>query len=216
MIVKTSALPELLSRVSASPSLLAAVKAVLVDDRQEPRASSNAPRFPAAAFAPYADKAYLWNPSGSGINRMYFPFPVHILFDGLAEVATRYATRNYDSNFQSSLYYASSQLTMQASGTSSECLPKGTCLPLGGHSVWGALPPLYTAGSKPIILVVASIDSADMFHDISMGANAPMSGLLAMLAAMQALAAANQFSTYQYNLVFLALTGGSEASQASV
>jgi hypothetical protein len=49
-----------------------------------------------------------------------------------------------------------------------ECLGKLTCLPLGGHSVWAAMPP-FSPGepdSKQVTLVVAQVDSLDVFHDL--------------------------------------------------
>jgi hypothetical protein len=70
-----------------------------------------------------------------------------------------------------------------ASANSADCISQGTCKPLGGYSVWAALPPIpataettaavaAAAGGggvgddgRPIILVVAQMDSIDMFHD---------------------------------------------------
>jgi hypothetical protein len=65
------------------------------------------------------------------------------------------------------LYYSRVGLTMLAKHNSSHCLAKGNCKPLGGFSVWAALPPLDPAknNTKPITLVVAQIDGIDMFHD---------------------------------------------------
>ncbi|GFH21383.1 Ncstrn_small domain-containing protein, partial [Haematococcus lacustris] len=79
----------------------------------------------------------------------------------------------------------------------------GTCQALGGFSVWAALPPLPTNTSAglptrsglPVTLVTAQLDSNAFFHDHVQAANAPLSGLLAMLAAMDILKAAN---TTQY------------------
>lgn len=72
-------------------------------------------------------------------------------------------------------YHARLQLTMTAASqpNSSACVAAGVCKALGGYSVWAALPPLpqqppsgAAAGdSKPIILVVAHMDSMDMIHD---------------------------------------------------
>ena len=86
-----------------------------------------------------------------------------------------------------------------AAANSSECIAAGSCKPLGGYSVWAAVPPLplhhssgggtglptAAAGNAaasssssssnssshshnsdlPIILLVAQMDSIDMFHD---------------------------------------------------
>jgi hypothetical protein len=65
-------------------------------------------------------------------------------------------------------------MAASASANSADCIPKGTCKPLGAYSVWAALPPLPAAAAgaaagsedaRPIILVVAQMDSIDMFHD---------------------------------------------------
>ncbi len=49
----------------------------------------------------------------------------------------------------------------------SACLQQNTCKPVGGYSVWGAVPPLpaNSSISRPTILVVAQVDSMDFFHD---------------------------------------------------
>lgn len=59
---------------------------------------------------------------------------------------------------------------MAAEGNSSACLKDRTCLPIGGHSVWAAIPPLPAAGSDPredvlpVILIVANLDSTAFFQ----------------------------------------------------
>lgn len=68
------------------------------------------------------------------------------------------------------LYHASLKLTMTSynSANSQDCIAAGTCKPLGGYSVWSAVPPLPAdprTDRRPIILVVAQIDGIDMFHD---------------------------------------------------
>eukprot|EP00878_Enallax_costatus_P035542 GHUV01039689.1.p1 GENE.GHUV01039689.1~~GHUV01039689.1.p1 ORF type:complete len:142 (-),score=18.50 GHUV01039689.1:418-843(-) len=68
------------------------------------------------------------------------------------------------------LYHASMKLTMTSynSANSSDCITAGTCKPLGGYSVWSAIPPVPLdprTDRRPIILVLAQIDSIDMFHD---------------------------------------------------
>ena len=69
-------------------------------------------------------------------------------------------------NFNGPLHEAELDATMFASGNASECITQGSCLPLGGHSVWAALPPLPVTGSdnKPVVLVAAGMDSTAFFH----------------------------------------------------
>lgn len=67
-------------------------------------------------------------------------------------------------------YHASMKMTMTsyAAINSSECIAAATCKPLGGYSVWSAIPqvPVTPASDRrPILLVVSQMDSIDMFHD---------------------------------------------------
>jgi hypothetical protein len=73
-------------------------------------------------------------------------------------------------NPQQQQYHVRLKLAMTAStaANSGACITAGNCKPLGAYSVWSAVPPQAAAGSsdgKPIILVVAQMDSIDMFHD---------------------------------------------------
>lgn len=63
-------------------------------------------------------------------------------------------------------------MSSYAAANSSACISAGTCKPLGGYSVWSAVPPLETTAAaaaasdrRPIILVLAQIDNIEMFHD---------------------------------------------------
>eukprot|EP00286_Rhodomonas_abbreviata_P022134 CAMPEP_0181317334 /NCGR_PEP_ID=MMETSP1101-20121128/16413_1 /TAXON_ID=46948 /ORGANISM="Rhodomonas abbreviata, Strain Caron Lab Isolate" /LENGTH=354 /DNA_ID=CAMNT_0023424721 /DNA_START=228 /DNA_END=1289 /DNA_ORIENTATION=- len=68
------------------------------------------------------------------------------------------------------------------------CIDYGTCLPLGGYSVWGlgvdSFPP--KEGQK-IIVAAAAMDATSIFHDIAQGAAADGSSVVALIAAMDAL-----------------------------
>jgi nicastrin len=209
-VVPEADLPAFLKRVKSSAALGAHVKAVLVDGRvRPPGGASTAPAFPNAALAVAANRGYKWNPWGSGLNREYTPLPMHLLDPALAEVAVTGATRNGAGGFAGRLYMARSSLTMYASGNSRTCLAAGTCLPLGGHSVLASMPPLPSApGTKDVLLVTARMDSDELFHDVAAGADAPLSGLITMLAAMRALSTGGvAASTYAKQVVFLALNG---------
>jgi hypothetical protein len=64
-------------------------------------------------------------------------------------------------------------MTASRTANSNECIAAGVCKPVGGYSVWSTLPPLppqtEAAGSssdgRPIIVVIAQMDSIDIFHD---------------------------------------------------
>lgn len=111
------------------------------------------------------------------------------------------------------LNYARMSLHMDATGNSSACIAARTCLPLGGHSVVAALPPLPPQGDDglPALWVLSQFDSSALFHEAAVGADAPVSGLIAMLAAAEALGNASSAAPapppYRRRLVFAALMG---------
>jgi nicastrin len=90
-------------------------------------------------------------------------------------------------------------LKMEAEGgNSTSCLASNTCVPLGGYSSIAALPPLGISdadnnneedgpNSLPALLVIAAVDTASFFHGEEQAADAPLSGLIAMLAAARVL-----------------------------
>ena len=84
---------------------------------------------------------------------------------------------------------------MEGQKNATHCLEKGACLPLGGFSVLSLFPPLSEeelvgmneSNSPPAIWAVSNIDSSALFHELSVGADAPLSGLITMLAAARTL-----------------------------
>ncbi|KAJ6368060.1 hypothetical protein OIU78_000603 [Salix suchowensis] len=102
------------------------------------------------------------------------------------------------------------QTTKSGTHDSESCLQEQTCLPLGGYSVWSSLPPINNSSSnhsKPIILTVASMDSASFFRDKNLGAESPISGLIALLAAVDSLSRVNGLDDLSKQLVFSVFTG---------
>ncbi|GBG78273.1 hypothetical protein CBR_g26304, partial [Chara braunii] len=90
------------------------------------------------------------------------------------------------------LYVAEFDIVMQATklgtNTSDTCLPAGNCLPLGGYSVMSSLPPInQSETAKSIVLALATMDSASFFRDVVPGADSPISGMIALLGALDAL-----------------------------
>ncbi|PRW57704.1 nicastrin isoform X2 isoform A [Chlorella sorokiniana] len=220
-----------LQQCAASPSLASRVVGVLVEP-QPPPSYSQAAQAPLAELALYADRSYPWNPTGSGLIGMALPFPVFLLDNVTTANAQQRAAYNADQGMNSdlALNYARMTLTMDATGNSSACLDAQSCLPLGGHSVLATLPPLpppanssgapagaptaAAAADLPALWVLAQVDTAGLFHEAAVGADAPVSGLIAMLAAAEALGSGNASDAmaaagarYQRRLVFAALAG---------
>uniref|UniRef100_A0A0A0L8Z5 Nicastrin n=1 Tax=Cucumis sativus TaxID=3659 RepID=A0A0A0L8Z5_CUCSA len=123
-----------------------------------------------------------------------YNFPVFLISESSISSIQEAASKNVKSKKDYISNVAEFDLVMQTTkaGTHSSmsCLKEETCLPLGGYSVWSSLPPINTSSSdqsKPVILTVASMDSASFFRDKSIGADSPISGLIALLAAVDAL-----------------------------
>uniref|UniRef100_A0A803MZ88 Nicastrin n=1 Tax=Chenopodium quinoa TaxID=63459 RepID=A0A803MZ88_CHEQI len=77
-------------------------------------------------------------------------------------------------------------------------------------SVWSSLPPIIQSSldvTKPIILAMGTMDSASFFRDKGLGADSPLSGLVALLAAADALSHSDYLKSFKKQLVFLVLTG---------
>lgn len=171
-------------------------------------------KFPQYKFSPYENRSYQWNPNGIGIMWKTYNFPVFLLSENDTSILKEVAAKNEKNKRSYSKDVAEFHLVMQTtkSGTrdSESCLKAGTCLPLGGYSVWSSLPPLNGTSSdatKPIILVVASMDSASFFRDKSLGAESPLSGLVALMAAADAFSHSDHFRSFKKQVVFLVVTG---------
>jgi hypothetical protein len=68
--------------------------------------------------------------------------------------------------YRGALHMASMDAEMLGGGNASACIEAGTCQPLGGHTVWAALPPLPKTrqDGRPVTIVAAGIDSSAFFH----------------------------------------------------
>ena len=104
----------------------------------------------------------------------------------------------------------------RAQPTSVSCLERGTCLPIGGFSVWSlnnaAMLDSPSSPATPgqrgrVVMVTANLDSSALFHDLAVGFAAEASALVALIAAADALRAfrANMASHQGAAVLFAAL-----------
>ncbi|XP_004503117.1 nicastrin [Cicer arietinum] len=218
ILVSLDEFPTLFNRLSADSSFASKVGGVLVESVIDPQKKLNGfspdQKFPQAEFASYHNISYEWNPSGSGIMWKSYGFPVFLLTESGTKTLQEFVLKSENKKKAYTSNVAEFDLVMQTmkSGThdSDSCLREGTCLPLGGYSVWSSLPPINSSSlkpSKPIILTVASMDSASFFRDKSLGADSPISGLIALLAAADALSRLDGLSDFSKQLVFVVFTG---------
>lgn len=204
--------PAHLAEVLASLPTNTDTKGVLVLPGPIPSKDSDADVFPLADLAPYEPGNHSWNPNGTGNIWRKFDIPVIQLSNEAASRASTGAVANAIQGWEGAIHFAELQSKMLADDNSHACLTAGTCLPLGSHSVLAFWPPLQphsdSEGHLPITVVIAQMDSSSMFHETSVGAEAPLSGLLAMLAAAQTLAAGYKSSMpYRRRLAFVAVSG---------
>ncbi|KAK3426421.1 hypothetical protein EUGRSUZ_F02879 [Eucalyptus grandis] len=171
-------------------------------------------KFPQAKFSPYQNISYEWNPLGAGIMWNSYQFPVFLLSVSSSLSVQKLSASNEKREKAYTAHVAEFDLVMQTtkSGTrdSQSCIEEQTCLPLGGYSVWSSLPPMNASQSdqsKGVILAVASMDSASFFRDKSLGAESSVSGLIALLVAVDALSHVDGLANSSRQLVFLFLTG---------
>ncbi|KAH9687386.1 Nicastrin [Citrus sinensis] len=218
VLVSLDELQDLLHRISNDVSFHKNIVGVLVESgaeiRDKLKGFSPTQKFPQAEFAPYPSINYEWNSMGSGIMLKAYDFPVFLLSESSTSMLQEVADKNEKVMNGYTTSVAEFDLVMQTTkaGThdSESCLKEQTCLPLGGYSVWSSLPPINMSSSyqsKPIILLVASMDSASFFRDKSLGADSPISGLLSLLAAVDALSRVDGWNDLNKQLVFLVLTG---------
>lgn len=202
-------LAEMLSaRAANDPRLLAASFSPGVADAADVAASS-------------APHAWNPNAHGAAAARFPRNVPVALLDDDGVAVARAFAgaadgaQTHYASKIRTSVRGVAFDLTMNAAASEREdssaetslmCLARRTCAPLGGHSAFASVPPRPDvvgdessadssgdeSSAASFVLVSARLDASSLFHDAAFGANAAMSGLVAVLAAAEAFAAATR------------------------
>ncbi len=179
-------------------------------DITRPTASSPADVFPNQRFGLHADakSVALWNPAGMGLLMSDSKKPWVSL--GLEDTATIAAQLNTSVVGGGAALGAEFTLQMMTVTDSATCLRRNWCQPLGGYSVVSALgvpPDQKLKASAQVVVVMASLDSASMFHTRSPGAVSDMSGVVALLGAFEALASWSQTRTAQRPAAFHWFTG---------
>lgn len=216
ILVSLEEYESLFLRISNDSNFSRNVAGVLVKSGTQDKLKGLSPdrKFPQAEFSPYGSRTYEWNPLGSGIMWNKYDFPVFLLSQSSTSILQEVAMKNEKRKRAYSTNVAEFDLVMQTTkaGThdSESCLKEETCLPLGGYSVWSALPPINVSSSirsKPIILTMASMDAASFFRGKSLGADSPISGLISLLAAVDALSRVDGLSDLAKQLVFVVFTG---------
>ena len=170
---------------------------------------------PPARFSPAASNS--WNVNGEGLLPRSLSIPIFevVSADVAADLAARAASNVAKlTGAGGALAYprnvARLDTFMGPDGMDSvKCLAGGNCMPLGGMSAWASKGALEggAGASLPIILATAAMDSTALFHDAARGADDSISGLVALLAAADALSGVAPGNLPTRRIVFAAFQG---------
>ncbi|KAF8926196.1 hypothetical protein BGZ58_000101 [Dissophora ornata] len=147
---------------------------------------------PNCEFGLYANASsqYQWNPTGTGLLYQQFDFPIYA-WNALGEnsaviqAATMNQLKNYTNYPLKALQFHSLMWGAQDTAT---CLRKGWCTPVGGASVWSTPSVnISSTDGKPIVVVSAAMDSRSLFHDLTLGVESSVTGMVTLLAVAEAL-----------------------------
>lgn len=170
---------------------------IVVPPSQEAAASFGSPDIacPNCQFTYYANTSYAnhtWNLGATALNFRSWDFPIFGAWNWSKEAnATLSAIRSataYNAAWTYSkypLYAVDFDALMYAASNSPTCLRRQFCDPIGGYSVWSAPVPAILPG-KPIVLFAATLDATSVFHDLASGLSTHLGGLIALLAAADA------------------------------
>ena len=132
----------------------------------------------------------VWNPDGFGAARERFENTPIVLLDAAgADVARTFAAANGErgtSRVAEMRFPMAAEAAAADADPAKRCLEQRTCQPIGGHSVLASVPPSPMRANdretRAYLLVAARLDATAWFHDAAFGANAAMSGLVALMA----------------------------------
>ncbi|KAG0365842.1 hypothetical protein BGZ54_006151 [Gamsiella multidivaricata] len=152
---------------------------------------------PNCEFGLYAGSAnqYQWNPTGTGLLYQSFDFPIYALntmddrntmsYNAVIQAANMNQFKSYRSYPLKALQFHSFMWAAQDAGT---CLRKGWCTPVGGASVWSTPSAnISSTDGKPIVVVSAAMDSRSLFHDLTIGVESSITGMVTLLVVAEAL-----------------------------
>jgi len=143
---------------------------------------------PLVHLAPHSYPSdFQWNPNGDNLLNQSFTFGMVRLDEDLTTKVKDLAKQNEESAKKDEHVAWSAEFTypMTAKKNSVHCLDKNTCLPVGGYSVISSFTPIRTGTKK--ILISTKMDTTALFRAQARGAQDAMSGLVAMLLALNIL-----------------------------
>ncbi|KAF9186718.1 hypothetical protein BGZ51_001800 [Haplosporangium sp. Z 767] len=181
---------------------------------------------PNCEFGLYADRPdqYQWNPTGTGLIYEKFDFPIYALntmdarntmsYNAVIQAVNMNKFKRYQDYPLKALQFNS---FMWAAQDTESCLRKGWCTPVGGASVWATPSTNISAtDGKPIVVISAAMDSRSLFHDLTLGVESSLTGMVTVLAVAEALSRVDTMSKHIIYTLFTAEAWGFSGSQRFV
>lgn len=131
------------------------------------------------------DHVYTWNIPNHDVLHHEYKWPMWSIASANASTLMQQARRNVAESTRFGLQMKQFMFGYKNAAT---CLKYQYCEPVGGHSVWGALPMPDTLTGRTVIMTLSRLDSISIFAGEAIGADSDMSGLVANLAALTTLA----------------------------
>ncbi len=159
------------------------VKGVVIQ-YAESRSSPWSPDLPTPNIPPDSPSpGYAWNAAGDGLMYDKFPFAMNLLSRDDSRAFSAFARWNGDAlaAFAYPAFAMQLEYPMFATNSTGACLESGTCLPVGGFSVFSTFTPISNA-SQELVFLSSHFDAASLFHDAAPGLDAAVSGSVALLA----------------------------------
>ena len=161
--------------------------------------------YPNAKFGLYSDTTHVWNPPGDNSLNTSFPFPMFAIYEPEEQAFLRDRAQRNEAG-EGVPWAAELQSFMYGSQDSEVCIRRGHCEPLGGQSVWSTFSK--PSSDKHTVMLLSASDSTALFHDLAVGAEAEMSGLVSLMGAVDALYSSSiKHEDLEKQIVFAFLTG---------
>jgi len=165
-------------------------------------ATSHEDKYPQRSLSLHPDSTYVWNPKGDGWLRagkptgdetgtVSYEFGIVGVWDDDVDRVIAAARWNAQQRKEGRYpgYKAKFRYQMFAKD-SVECLSERKCAPVGGYSAWASFKPLTTAATEGAVLGLAGFDASTLLYNAGIGVESAVSGVVALLAAAEALSRA--------------------------
>eukprot|EP01100_Stratorugosa_tubuloviscum_P001870 TRINITY_DN1424_c0_g5_i1.p1 TRINITY_DN1424_c0_g5~~TRINITY_DN1424_c0_g5_i1.p1 ORF type:complete len:636 (+),score=279.16 TRINITY_DN1424_c0_g5_i1:73-1980(+) len=161
-------------------------------------------KYPNIKYSLHPNSNFVWNTKGTSWLYYNIDCPIFSVYtNNDTQTLIELANKNKESSWP---LYAAELTTYMWSNTDTEtCLRRGQCEPIGGTSIWATFGHSENEKKKSII-ALSWLDSLAFFQDLSPGADATISGLVAMLAGLQSLSQVD-FSIFEKEIIVGLLNG---------